>query len=131
MPGRHYRDHGELKHSMRSVENSMDYKVEEDRGRYKLILGDWEGEEEGHMRIGQKPGWLKFDAEGGKNQVDLIWHAEIWNTFDKKKGDGSANKDRNQQIALLKQDLPTFNRYVCFSDYLKTILLTSDFAVSQ
>lgn len=77
----------------------------ESRGRYRLIVADWENFS-GDGMVGQKPGWLGLDKG-----MDVIWHSEMWNSFRRVPDDGFSDEDaRLVQTRLFKDTLPTFNR---------------------
>ncbi len=105
-PARHYRDHGELRHSLRSIRKFM---PQEAVGKLVLVGGDWEAPFEDSMRVGQRPEWLKDDSSASP-RVKITSHSEMWSGFIVASGKAVSDvvEERGK---LLATQLPTFNRY--------------------
>ncbi len=101
VPARHYRNHGELQHSLRSIIKSYSGSI----GQQHLVLGDWHSEGEEMMRVGQRPGWLKV----GKG-IKEVWHSEIWNSWNEEKQRRGLDEVITERNEYLRSGLPTFNR---------------------
>lgn len=100
VPARHYRNHGELQHSLRSIIKSYSGSI----GQQHLVLGDWHSEGEEMMRVGQRPGWLKV----GKG-IKEVWHSEIWNSWNEEKQRRGLDEVITERNEYLRSGLPTFN----------------------
>lgn len=102
IPDRHYRDHDELRASLRSVESALEGE-DVDRSDFHIALTDWAQEEDDQrVRIGQRPEWLVGSNGTSGRKVEPVWHSEMWSDY--------GRQDHTRDL-VLKDSLPTFNSF--------------------
>ncbi|KAL7411718.1 hypothetical protein BDY24DRAFT_443052 [Mrakia frigida] len=107
IPARHYRDHGELQHSLRSVEDALSSSLDETRrGSFFVVSGDWESERDSGGRVGQRPSWLALPSERGEGGRVLreVSHSDIFAA-------GGGRELRKKFEKRMEESLPSFNSF--------------------
>ncbi|KAK7061226.1 hypothetical protein R3P38DRAFT_2828276 [Favolaschia claudopus] len=93
----HFREHGEMVNSMRSVLKSLPSSLVR---KYILLTADVPADDTDQLRLGSVPQWL--DTSRGNDQVQVVHHSDVFRTLESisSKDDGRAWRD---------QYVPSFN----------------------
>ncbi|KAF8211706.1 hypothetical protein K438DRAFT_1807754 [Mycena galopus ATCC 62051] len=119
----HFREHGEMRNSMRSVLKSLPFSLVR---KYILLTADVPADDTEELRLGSVPTWLDLNQQN--DRVQVLHHSDVFRTLESL----SPTPDKIQGRAWRDRFVPSFNSLAIESqlanieDLAPTILYLND-----